>query len=203
MKKGVLVALSGVDGSGKTTQAQLLNNYLKKKGKKTITIKVFDYLLLTPVISLSRKITGNKRTGPVKKNRKAILKLWFIPAFGDFWLNYLLRIYPKLYKYDFVISDRYFPDLVINLLYYGYMPQALLPLIKYLPKATKNVLLSLPAKVAWSRSRDFTQSYYSKQGGLYQKVSEVNLLYNLEATKTKKEVFSNLVNYINAPKIKG
>ncbi|MFW6160925.1 MAG: dTMP kinase, partial [Acidobacteriota bacterium] len=38
-KKGILIAVEGIDGSGKSTQVQRLSRYLEKKGYEVICLK--------------------------------------------------------------------------------------------------------------------------------------------------------------------
>lgn len=192
MKKGILISLSGVDGSGKSTQGKLLKDYLQKKKKKVLLIQVFGYFLLAPLIGFLR-ILGKKERGPIKKNRGLFLKFWFILAYFDFWITYFFKIYPKLYKYDVVIADRFFPDLAVSLAYCGFMPETLLFVFaRLLPRGEKMVLFLLPAGISWRRSEEFDLSYHKKQAGLYKRLGKGEMFIKVDASKRKKEIFKKI-----------
>lgn len=191
MKSGLLISLTGFDGAGKTTQVKLLLDFLKRKGLKVrATEAMFSYFALKPLISSLRAATGSPTLGPVKRNKNPLLKLWFIPAFIDIWLGYILKIRPMLVKYDFVIADRFYTDMWANLAYYGYLPDwAFGILLKFLPKADKPFLFSVDPKIVQQRESEFAQDYYEEQSKIYKRLPQYVDFYIINAGKDPKVVF--------------
>jgi len=195
---GILISFSGIDGAGKSTQIKLLKKYLVGKGKKTyITEEMFGYFLLKPLIGLLRSVTGSPSKGPVKRNRKALLKLWFIPAFADIWLMHFIKIRPMLKKYDVVIADRYYYDIWANLLYYGYVPNwAFHFFLKRLPGPDNRLFLKVGYKTVLKREAEFPPEYYKEQAKIYDTLSGIIQFYQLDASDGPKEVFRRIKNGI-------
>lgn len=105
------ISISGLDGSGKSTQLELLKKLLESQGKKVFYFHAVHF-------SIANIFKKNKPIGTSKGVTEA----------G--WLKILLRIlamridiwrYAKLKKnlkesgYDFILSDRFFYDSVVNL----------------------------------------------------------------------------------------
>ncbi len=185
MKKGIIITLSGLDGTGKSTQINLLEKKLSQYGETYVT-SVFGYFLLQPILTFIRKSNGKKSIGPVKRNTHFLLKLWCFPALLDFWIIYLVKILPLKEKYRFVLCDRYFDDLAINICYYGYMPRFLFPLyIRLLPPQEIGFYLELDIKKARARAGEFSLEYYSQQSKLYQTLKhKLNPIYVSSIIKT-------------------
>lgn len=173
---GIIISLSGVDNAGKSTQCKLLKMHWRKHSKKVIITEfAFGYYLLKPLVKPLRKATNSPTGGPVKKNNNVFFKLWFIPAFFDIWVGYLAHLRNLKNKYDVVLCDRFYTDIWVNLLYYGYIPKwAFLLFVKYLPKSDKAVLLTIKPKTGHKRINDeFPLQYYTQQVRLYNKLSEL------------------------------
>lgn len=127
MRRGCLIVFTGIDGSGKTTQADLLVKCLQKDGIDVSYVwSRWEPLLLRPVINRWK----NKRTKNIDKpnhdfnefkNRKKKLlhnpifrKLWLISFFIDYGIQIFIKIRIRLLKKELIISDRIFYDSVID-----------------------------------------------------------------------------------------
>lgn len=198
MKKGQLISFSGFDGAGKSTQVKLLQDYLQRNGQRVfVTEAMFGYFALKPVISLLRAATSSPVLGPVTRNKNSLLKLWFIPAFIDVWLGYILKIRPMLSKYDFVIADRFYTDMWANLAYYGYLPQLALGIfLKFLPKPDRAFILSLDPKIVQQRESEFPPDYYADQAKIYNSLPKYVDFYIIDASQEQKKVFREIKEYL-------
>lgn len=190
IKIGMLISISGFDGVGKTTQVKLLSQYLKNTGKTFHTTEsMFGYFLLRPLIKVLRLATGSPSGGPVKRNKKILLKLWFIPAFIDIWLGYIFKIRPLLLKYDFIIADRFYTDIWANLLYYRYLPNwAFKVFVKLLPRSDIAIMLLANPKKVLGREKEFASAYYIEQAVVYEHLASQINFYIIDANKHPKSV---------------
>jgi len=130
------IVLDGIDGSGKSRQARMLADWLRKKGKK-----VFFTHEPTRNTKLGRYIEKRIRQG--KDNKKELLRLYT----EDRKEHLKNQILPALKKGETVICDRYYYSTLVYQLpesiWKSYARQFLKPDIAF--------ICDVPAKIAMQR----------------------------------------------------
>jgi dTMP kinase len=127
IKKNNLIVLTGIDGSGKTTQAHLLVDSLSHYGINVSYVwGRWEPFFLRPLIKRWRNRTAGikkrKETdiNAIKERKKAILNntflrwLWLMSFFIDYGLQIFLKVRIRLFKGKLIVSDRIFYDSVID-----------------------------------------------------------------------------------------
>lgn len=114
-----LITLSGVDGSGKSTQLAHLKTKLESDGRKVFYFHAVEFSLAN---RLARFLGQRKDFTPgseqaVTKARWCSIQIRKVFLFIDtLRFRWLMRDLDRQ-GYDFVVSDRYFYDSVVNILY--------------------------------------------------------------------------------------
>ena len=173
----MIIAFSGVDCAGKTTQIELLRQYYLSQGK---TCTVFWYRPgysreLEGCKSLVRRVYGGVRglsrylgsgsSDSVKEaaggdhrssGRRMIPPVWMVTALVDSAFQYALKLRLLAHKYDVVICDRYVCDGKLDIVFkYPEMfwPEAVFGLISGLfPKPDVSFLLWLDYETVKARA---------------------------------------------------
>ena len=118
-----LVTISGLDSSGKSTQINLLKSYLEHTGKKVFYFHAIEQGLAKKIIDFRNKyclickLTGKCKVYKEKSITKAtpfqiFLRKVFLRL--DIWRFKRLRNRLRNSGYDYILSDRYFYDSVVN-----------------------------------------------------------------------------------------
>ncbi len=100
MHKNLFIALEGIDGSGKSTQAKLLAKKLEESGEQT-------YLTFEPTDNFVGSIIRNILRGKMKADERTIAGL-FVADRLDHLQNESYGILKKLEEGSTVITDRYY-----------------------------------------------------------------------------------------------
>lgn len=125
-----IISISGVDGSGKSTQTKLLIEHLRNHGQTVFYFHAIDFSLANKIANLKKYCLLCRLSGKCsakKKNddfQKSVVKasgfqIWLRKIFFRIDLWRFKKLLRKIQKqdYDYLISDRYFLDSIVNVEY--------------------------------------------------------------------------------------
>lgn len=155
---GLIVGLSGMDGSGKTTVAKLVVGRLQSQGLKVTYHHELDFLLLKPIFRLITKLVGSKRAENAKerslRNMEQSKPLYAGIYYFLVWLdNLIYYLYFKL-KRGIIVHDRWPYDIPAIFDYRHYKNRFIEKLLLGFPRPDTLILLTVPPEVALLRKRD-------------------------------------------------
>ena len=200
------IALTGVDGSGKSTQLEPLMAHLVKNGHKVAYFHAVEFSLANRI---SRFLKGKKsfEAGQEKAVTETslvslILREKFL--FIDFIRFHFWRRHLRLEGYDYILSDRSFYDSLINIEYLNLAKDSALVrfgvrfLSRFLPKADYPFFFSLNAEDIMSRSRvpEQGQVYLEEKLRLFNGKEETWHLIAIDATKSEAEIFQKILDTV-------
>ena len=171
-QRGMLIALSGVDGSGKTTYAHALMEALRGCGLDAHYIwtrvgsqKGFQALAKWLTRRSARSSNSGDHPGASERFQKTkglFSNRWRYIAWKtvnmvDLCVFYNLTLRVKLLRRQVVVCDRFIPDMFVDLHVYGRgrPGQICLKLLSwFLPRPAVSILLTAPEDLALRRSSD-------------------------------------------------
>ena len=112
-----IISISGLDGSGKSTQIELLKNYLENQGKKVFYFHAIQFGIANKISSLFlRKSEGKENRSITKANS---LQIFLRKAFLGIDICRFEKLTKELEEknYDYILTDRYFYDSIVNIEY--------------------------------------------------------------------------------------
>ncbi len=128
-----IITISGLDGSGKSTQVVNLKKYLLAQNKKVFSFHSIQFSLAQKIIKWKKQcplLHCKLKKQLLKTNLKSITKATPFQIFLrkifliiDLWRFKLLchRLINK--RYDYLLSDRYFYDNLINIKFLSFLTQ--------------------------------------------------------------------------------
>ena len=205
LKKSSVICFIGTDGAGKST----LVREVAKRYKEIFGVKVSSlyfgwrpFLPTTKLISYFFKKKGYRVAESMNKKRKRfslIQELMLHYYYKEYWARYLFKIWPKFYKKQIIVVDRYFYDMYAH---YDYANRSKLFkfLIKLFPRPDYVFFLDIDVETAKKRKPEIDIELLTMHRERYLKLNRIMRLKTIN-TKKKVEECVNLVVEVTKEKI--
>ena len=187
-----IIVISGLDGSGKSTQSRIIADRLNRSGIKAVTLwnrwepkASYPFINLAKrYLSSSRKISEGNYRGFTDAKRQSMRSSWKKSLWQlTVWSEYLIEVLWRLHPYGkdtIVLFDRYYYDTMIDMaINFSYEPERLEELlnhrlIRLYPKPKATIFIDVKPEIGIARKKDGTPlEYLVDRRRYYTKMAEI------------------------------
>ena len=209
------ILITGLDGSGKTTQAQRLLAETAAGSRFRYVWARWEPYLTRPLMAAGRRRIGGRPSGERPQDdaghadfvgrkqrlfrRRTLRALWTSVVLLEYLAQIWSRMLPAVWRRQHVLCDRALPDLWVDLaMNYGGETQRLHelarhPLCRLFPRLDLVVLLVVPPEVGFDRKRDGTPlAYLRAREPLYAELAQLLPLRQVDAAASPDAVQAEL-----------
>jgi len=200
-----IIAIEGIDGSGKTTQAKLLKKKLESHGYQVEYIRTIFMLssMLSKLFGSKKNLTPSPRKKIIKEEYRkntSILNIFQRIFFGIFGYFYAVLSYLIIYKRSkdkIIVCDRFF----FHFFYDVYRKRAFY-VIKLFPKPDVVFFMDGDLDIIYSRmnqeiDRKTQKSYFAKVIKFYNELCDeysfIRVNANLKIEEINKIIYNHLI----------
>ena len=214
----ILIGISGIDGSGKSTQVTLLNYYLRSKRSKVRYLWLRWFSFFTFFIYLYARLA--KRTIIIRLNSKSVhVHLFWIDVFLQnvyprlllfdllLWF-YMNKFIARIRKFNFILLDRTYLDTIVDLIWETRSTGFLRCILcRYILKILRNIrLVILVAELGEIFKRKRNEILFPKELTFKKRcfnilAKHLNIPIVDSSNKTVSEIFKKLIKIARLEKI--
>lgn len=219
-QRPMLIAISGVDGSGKTSHAQALKQAFERCDirARIVWSRGASSTFTDALIRVGKRFLGGSPTGARAEGSPAgtavdrrvgmwrrpwVRRLWPWLLALDLWRAYLASVAWPLLRGWVVIADRYVADAQAEVAAYletagtPGLPLALRLLERASPRPAARFLLDVPAAVAADRAAGEEQTgFLARQVACYRDLAAKHGAFVLDAARPQEELSSEMVRIV-------
>lgn len=170
----MIIAFSGLDGSGKSTHCDELIQWLRTQGYNAVQIHITSWTLTNRLGRLLQRIRGETTAGWERTGiSSSLAELWGRAILGlvDVGLFHLYAFCQTRIRHRILVCDRYFYDLLVNLQYLGFRSSVYAGLYRLLIKRPDvSFMLKPDPSLSYARKPEQSIQYFSIKASLYQRL---------------------------------
>lgn len=197
----MIVTFSGLDGAGKTTQARMLDNWLRSQGVASRVIEAHRLSVYGILGSVARNFAQGLTENLVshqydlssssrKRTALGLFRMFTFPidlAMFRLWVGVIQRK-----RATVVICDRSPLDELVQLTYLGFYHEArFVACLRQIPRVDIAVLLSASPREAHNRNPEYPLEHFVRKAKLYSEATRVMPLNVVKGT-TVEDVFQQV-----------